>query len=80
MRFERVAAAITAQEHRLLVALTTGMSQVIIARFVVQALAIHIMTLGVADPAFFRQHDGDRFTWHQITLGQRFGFFAFDQW
>ncbi|CSC35186.1 Uncharacterised protein [Vibrio cholerae] len=38
------------------------------------------MTFGVTDPAFFRQHDGDRFTWHQITLGQRFGFFAFDQW
>ncbi|EXJ45618.1 hypothetical protein D047_2738B, partial [Vibrio parahaemolyticus VPTS-2010_2] len=55
---------ITAKEDCRLTALTARMRQVFIARLVVQAFRIDIVSFRMTNPTFLRQNNGNWLTWY----------------
>ena len=74
MRCCVIATPSTVDKHQRFVGSTScSLSEAIIAA-VVKLFGIHLVTLGGAHPAFFRQHHGDGVVGEQIFIGVGAGF------
>ncbi len=67
---QRVGSPQGGEEHRLLVAATMGVGEVVVPRLVGEALHIHVVSLGGAHPPLVGEDHGDRFTRGELLLGQ----------
>ncbi len=67
---QRVGSPQGGEEHRLLVAATMGVGEVVVPRLVGEAFHIHVVALGGAHPALVGKDHGNRLARGELLLGQ----------
>ncbi len=78
VRGRRIAAAVRIDEGDLLRRLAFRRGEEFVAVAIAERAGVDVVAFRGAHPAFFRQHDGDRFAGHQRGFIERLRDFAFD--